>query len=74
MTVGALVVVSPSGIGVREAVLVATLAPVLEPSSALAVALVLRVVFTLADLLAAAATVPIRIAAVPQPDPAAARA
>ena len=74
MTVGALVVVSPSGIGVREAVLVATLAPVLEPSNALAVALVLRVVFTLADLFAAAATVPIRIATVPQPDPVAARA
>jgi len=74
MTVGALVVVSPSGIGVREAVLVATLAPVLEPSNGLAVALVLRVVFTLADLLAAAATVPIRITSAPQPDPAAARA
>jgi len=74
MTVGALVVISPSGIGVREAVLVATLAPVLEPTDALAVALVLRVVFTLADLVAAAVTVPIRITAVPQPEPAGARA
>jgi len=67
MTVGALVVVSPSGIGVREAVLVAALAPVLPPTTALAVALVLRVVFTLADLLAAAATLPIRISRVSEP-------
>ena len=61
MTIGFLVVVAPSGIGVREAVLVAALAPVLDPSSALGVALVLRVVFTLADLIAATVTVPIRI-------------
>ena len=74
MTVGFLVVISPSGIGVREAVLVAALAPVLPPSTALAVALVLRVVFTLADLLAAAATLPIRISRVREPSSVGARA
>jgi uncharacterized membrane protein YbhN (UPF0104 family) len=61
MTVGALVVVAPSGIGVREAVIVAALAPVLERSEALAVALVARLLFVLADLLAAAVTVPVRL-------------
>ena len=53
MTVGFLVVVAPSGIGVREAVIVAALAPVLEAPAALAVALIARLVFTAADLLAA---------------------
>jgi glycosyltransferase 2 family protein len=53
MTAGFIVVVAPSGIGVREAVIVATLAPVLDATAALAVALVLRLTFTLADLLAA---------------------
>jgi hypothetical protein len=62
MTIGFLVVVSPSGLGVREAVLVAAVSPVLDARTALGVALVLRVVFTLADLIAAAVTVPIRIA------------
>jgi uncharacterized membrane protein YbhN (UPF0104 family) len=61
LTIGLLVAVAPSGIGVREAVLVAALAPVLDTTSALGVALVLRLVFTLADLVAAAATVPIRL-------------
>jgi glycosyltransferase 2 family protein len=61
MTIGFLVVLAPSGIGVREAVLVAALSPVLDHSTALGVALVLRFVFTLADLLAAAVTVPVRI-------------
>jgi glycosyltransferase 2 family protein len=61
MTAGFVVVVAPSGIGVREAVLVAALAPVLTTSAALAVALVLRLLFTLGDLVAAAAVTPIRI-------------
>jgi uncharacterized membrane protein YbhN (UPF0104 family) len=61
MTAGFIVIVAPSGIGVREAVIVAALAPVLNTSAALAVALVLRLLFTVADLVAAAATVPIRI-------------
>jgi uncharacterized membrane protein YbhN (UPF0104 family) len=61
MTIGALVVVAPSGIGVREAVIVAALAPVLERSEALAIALVARLLFVLADLIAAAVTVPVRL-------------
>ena len=61
MTAGFLVVVAPSGIGVREAVLVAALAPVLSTSEALSVALVVRLVFTLADLIGAAATLPVRL-------------
>jgi hypothetical protein len=61
MTAGFIVVVAPSGIGVREAVLVAALAPVLTTSAALAVVLVLRLLFTLGDLVAAAAVTPIRI-------------
>jgi uncharacterized membrane protein YbhN (UPF0104 family) len=60
MTVGFLVVVAPSGIGVREAVIVASLAPVLDRSAALAVALVARLVFTAADLFAALAVVAVR--------------
>ncbi len=61
MTAGFIVVVVPSGIGVREAVLVAALAPVLQTSAALAVALVLRLLFTLGDLAAAAAVTPVRM-------------
>jgi len=66
MTIGFLVVVAPSGLGVREAVLVAALSPVLDTTAALGVALVLRVVFTLADLIAAAVTVPVRVVPVPR--------
>jgi uncharacterized membrane protein YbhN (UPF0104 family) len=66
MTIGFLVVVAPSGLGVREAVLVAALSPVLDAPTALGVALVLRVVFTLADLIAAAVTVPVRVVPVGQ--------
>jgi len=53
MTAGFLVVVAPSGIGVREAALVAALSPIMPSGTALAFALVLRVVFTVADLVAA---------------------
>jgi glycosyltransferase 2 family protein len=60
-TAGLIVVVAPSGIGGREAVLVAALAPVLETGEALAVALVVRLLFTLGDLLAAAVVSPVRI-------------
>jgi hypothetical protein len=63
MTAGFLVFIAPSGIGIREAVLVAALAPALDTGEALSVALVARLVFTLADLLAAAAAVPIRLRA-----------
>jgi uncharacterized membrane protein YbhN (UPF0104 family) len=61
MTLGFLVVVAPSGIGVRELAIVAALAPVLERPEALAVAFVARLLFTIADLIAAAAVVPVRI-------------
>jgi glycosyltransferase 2 family protein len=61
MTAGALVVVAPSGIGVREAVIVAALAPVLERTEALAVALVARLLFVFADLIAAAVVLPVRL-------------
>jgi hypothetical protein len=40
------------------------LSPVLDTTTALGVALVLRVVFTLADLIAATVTVPVRVAPV----------
>ncbi len=49
-TVGFLVVVAPAGAGVREAVLVLTLSPVLPAAAALLVALVSRVLLTFADL------------------------
>jgi uncharacterized membrane protein YbhN (UPF0104 family) len=62
MTAGFLVFIAPSGIGIREAVLVAALSPVLDSGEALSVALVVRLAFTLADLLAAAAVLPIRLA------------
>lgn len=45
-----LLVVFPSGIGAREVILVAALAPVLPAGAALAVALVARVVTTVSDL------------------------
>ena len=60
MTAGFLVVIAPSGLGVREATLVAVLAPTLKTSEALAFALVLRLVFTVADLVAAGITAPVR--------------
>jgi uncharacterized membrane protein YbhN (UPF0104 family) len=62
MTAGFLVFIAPSGIGIREAVFVAALSPVLDSGEALSVALVVRLVFTLGDLLAAAAVLPIRLA------------
>jgi len=49
-TLALLVVVAPNGIGAREVVLVAALAPVLPASTALAVALVARLMTTLSDL------------------------
>jgi uncharacterized membrane protein YbhN (UPF0104 family) len=66
MNAGVLVFIAPSGIGVREAVLVAALSPVLDSGEALSVALVVRLVFTLADLIAAAAALPIRLRARPE--------
>lgn len=49
-TVGFLVVVAPAGLGVREAALVAGLAPVLPAGPALVVAVVSRALMTLGDL------------------------
>ncbi len=59
MTVGFLVVVAPSGIGVREAVLVAALAGTLSVAHALAAALVFRLVLTVADVGAAVIVLPL---------------
>lgn len=53
MSIGFLAVIAPSGIGVREAVLVFVLSTVLDTGAALTVALVLRLLVTLGDLTAA---------------------
>ncbi|MEV5766159.1 lysylphosphatidylglycerol synthase domain-containing protein [Micromonospora sp. NPDC052213] len=57
MTVGMFAFLSPSGLGVREAVLVAALAPFLLDSggvgAAMGIALASRLIFTIADVLAA---------------------
>ena len=57
MTAGLFAFVSPSGLGVREAVLIATLVPFLASSggvgAAIAIALASRLIFTLADLVGA---------------------
>jgi uncharacterized membrane protein YbhN (UPF0104 family) len=60
MIAGFVIVLAPSGIGVREAVLVAVLAPVLDHGPALAIALILRLLFTIADLVSAAGIVVLR--------------
>ncbi|MEY9215317.1 flippase-like domain-containing protein [Thermobifida halotolerans] len=49
-TLGVVAVFAPAGLGVREVVLVAALAPVLDPGSALVVAGLSRLVMTVADL------------------------
>ena len=49
-TAGFLVVVAPAGAGVREAALVLALSPVLDRASALALAVLSRVLMTLGDL------------------------
>lgn len=54
MTAGSLALVAPSGIGVREAIVVAALAPFVSVGVALGLALASRLVFTVADLLVAA--------------------
>ena len=55
MTAGLIAVVAPSGIGVREAVIVAALAGYLPAGAALGLALASRLVFTVADVIAASA-------------------
>ena len=54
LTVGMLAFLAPSGLGVREAIIVAALLPYASPGAALGMALTSRMVFTLADLVAAA--------------------
>jgi uncharacterized membrane protein YbhN (UPF0104 family) len=49
-TLGLLVVFAPAGLGVREAVLVAALAPVVDAGAALVVAVLSRLVMTAADI------------------------
>ena len=63
-TAGFLFVLAPAGAVVREAALVVALAPVLDQPSALAVALVSRVLMTLGDLVWAAAGAAVRPAVV----------
>lgn len=55
MTAGLLAIASPSGLGVREAVLVASMSPFMGVGTALGVALASRLVLTVADVLAAGA-------------------
>jgi hypothetical protein len=55
MTAGMLAIASPSGLGIREAVLVASLSPFVGVGTALGVALASRLVLTVADVLAAGA-------------------
>ncbi len=49
-TLGLLVVFAPAGLGVREAVLVVALAPVVDAGAALVVAVLSRLVMTVADI------------------------
>lgn len=53
MTAGSLALVAPSGIGVREAIIVAALAPFVPTGVALGLAVASRATFVVADLLAA---------------------
>lgn len=53
MSAGSIAVVAPSGIGVREAIVVAALAPFVSAGVALGLAVASRVTFVLADLVAA---------------------
>ncbi|MEV2273998.1 lysylphosphatidylglycerol synthase domain-containing protein [Nocardiopsis sp. NPDC049922] len=58
-TLGLLVVFAPAGLGVREAVLVVALAPVVDAGAALVVAVLSRLVMTVADLAWAGLSVPL---------------
>lgn len=54
MTLGLIVFVAPSGLGVREAFIVAALTPAVSAGTALGIALALRLIFIAADVLTAA--------------------
>lgn len=60
MCAGVLVFVAPSGIGVREAVVVAALSPFMEAGVALGLALASRLIFTLCEVVAGAIAAAIR--------------
>jgi glycosyltransferase 2 family protein len=71
--VGLIAIYAPGGIGVREAVLVAILGPRIGAANALVIALASRAVFTLADLVPAALSVPLlrwQAHRVAEPEPA----
>lgn len=53
LTAGIFAFLSPSGLGVREGIITAALLPYVQPGVALGIALASRVIFTVADLLAA---------------------
>jgi uncharacterized membrane protein YbhN (UPF0104 family) len=57
--VGLIAIYAPGGIGVREAVLVASLGPRIGSANALVIAAASRAVFTLADLIPAALSLPV---------------
>jgi uncharacterized membrane protein YbhN (UPF0104 family) len=71
--VGLIAIYAPGGIGVREAVLVAILGPRIGSANALVVAAASRAVFTLADLIPAALSLPLlrrQAHRVTEPEPA----
>ena len=55
LTLGMLAFLAPSGLGVREAIVVAALVPYTTSGAALGMALASRMIFTIADLIAAGA-------------------
>jgi uncharacterized membrane protein YbhN (UPF0104 family) len=62
------VVFAPAGLGVREAVLVVALAPVVDAGAALVVAVLSRLVMTVADVAWAGLSVLLSRRAVPGPE------
>lgn len=67
-TLGLLVVFAPAGLGVREAVLVVALSPVVDAGAALVVAVLSRLVMTVADVAWAGLSVLLSRRAVPGPE------
>ncbi|AFR09482.1 hypothetical protein B005_0950 [Nocardiopsis alba ATCC BAA-2165] len=69
-TLGLLVVFAPAGLGVREVVLVVALAPVVDAGAALVVAVLSRLVMTVADVGWAGLSLALsRAPAAPEPEP-----
>ncbi|WP_150252000.1 lysylphosphatidylglycerol synthase domain-containing protein [Nocardiopsis deserti] len=67
-TLGLLVVFAPAGLGVREAVLVVALSPVVDAGAALVVAVLSRLVMTVADVAWAGLSVLLSRRALPGPE------